>query len=134
MQRFIDRTVLITGAGGAIVRAAAQRFAAEGARLALVDRDAGAAQLAKELAAQRRAALLLTAGVADEQALAQAIEQAEAHFGQLHVVFNNAGIGGHDLPVADLSSAQWDEVIAVNLRGVFLGCKYSVPALMRAGG
>jgi NAD(P)-dependent dehydrogenase (short-subunit alcohol dehydrogenase family) len=135
MQRFIDRTVLITGAGGAIGRAAAERFAAEGARLALVDRDAEpVAQLAQQLAAQGHAALALTADVTDEQALATAIEQAEAHFGHLHVVFNNAGIGGHDLPVAELPSAQWDEVIAVNLRGVFLGCKYSVPALMRAGG
>jgi NAD(P)-dependent dehydrogenase (short-subunit alcohol dehydrogenase family) len=135
MQRFIDRTVLITGAGGAIGRATAERFAAEGARLALIDRDAGAVgQLAQRVGAQGHAALALTADVADEQALAQAIEQAEAHFGRLHVVFNNAGIGGQDLPVADMSAAQWDEIIAVNLRGVFLGCKYAVPALARAGG
>jgi NAD(P)-dependent dehydrogenase (short-subunit alcohol dehydrogenase family) len=111
-QRFIDRTVLITGAGGAIGRAAAERFAAEGARLALVDRDAEpVAQLARQLG-----------------------EQGHVAFGHLHVVFNNAGIGGQDLPIADLPSAQWDEIIAVNLRGVFLGCKYSVPALVRAGG
>ncbi len=50
------------------------------------------------------------------------------------MVFNNAGIGGQDLPIAELPAAQWDEIIAVNLRGVFLGCKYSVPALKRAGG
>jgi NAD(P)-dependent dehydrogenase (short-subunit alcohol dehydrogenase family) len=135
MQRFIDRTVLITGAGGAIGQAAAERFAAEGARLALVDRDAErVAQLARRLGAQGHAALALTADVADEQAIAQAIEQAEAHFGGLHVVFNNAGIGGLDLPVADMPAAQWDEVMTVNLRGVFLGCKYAVPALARAGG
>jgi NAD(P)-dependent dehydrogenase (short-subunit alcohol dehydrogenase family) len=134
-QRFIDRTVLITGAGGAIGCAAAERFAAEGARLALVDCDAEpVAQLARRLGEQGHAALALTADVADEQAIAGAIEQAEAHFGHLHVVFNNAGIGGQDLPIADLPSAQWDEIIAVNLRGVFLGCKYSVPALVRAGG
>ncbi|HEY3230416.1 MAG TPA: SDR family NAD(P)-dependent oxidoreductase [Roseiflexaceae bacterium] len=135
MQRFSGRTVLITGAGGAIGRAAATRFAREGARLALVDRDAEqVTQVARQLAAQGHTTLAQVADVADEPALAAAIAQAEAHFGQLDVVFNNAGIGGHDLSVADMAAEQWDAVIAVNLRGVFLGCKYSVPALARAGG
>jgi NAD(P)-dependent dehydrogenase (short-subunit alcohol dehydrogenase family) len=135
MQRFTGRTVLITGAAGAIGQAAAERFADEGAQVALIDRDAArVAQVAEQLAAQGHAALPLAADVADEPALAAAIAQAEGHFGGIDVVFNNAGVGGYDITVADMPSEQWDQVIAVNLRGVFLGCKYSVPALARAGG
>jgi NAD(P)-dependent dehydrogenase (short-subunit alcohol dehydrogenase family) len=135
MQRFIGRTALITGAAGAIGQAAAERFAGEGAHVALLDRDAARlGEIAEELAAKGSSAAPFVADVADEAALAGAIAQAEAHFGRLDVVFNNAGIGGYDVSVADMPSEQWDRVIAVNLRGVFLGCKYSVPALERAGG
>jgi NAD(P)-dependent dehydrogenase (short-subunit alcohol dehydrogenase family) len=103
LRRFSGRTVLITGAAGAIGQAAAKRFAAEGARVALVDRDAArVAQVADQLIAQGHAALSLGADVADEPAIAAAIAQAEAHFGRIDVVFNNAGIGGYDISVADM--------------------------------
>jgi len=135
MRRFIDRTVLITGASGSLGRAAAARFGAEGARLALLDRDgARVAALAHELAVRGYPALALVADVADEPALATAFAQAEAHFGQLDVLFNNAGIGGMDLRVAEMPVERWDEMLAINLRGVFLGCKHVIPALIRAGG
>jgi NAD(P)-dependent dehydrogenase (short-subunit alcohol dehydrogenase family) len=135
MQRFINRTVLITGASGGLGRAAAERFAAEGARLALLDRDAAAvAALAEELNSAGTPALALAADVADEPSLAAAFAGAEAHFGRLDVVFNNAGIGGMDLRVAEMPVERWDEMIAINLRGVFLGCKHAIPALARAGG
>jgi NAD(P)-dependent dehydrogenase (short-subunit alcohol dehydrogenase family) len=135
MRRFIDRTVFITGASGSLGRAAAARFGAEGARLALLDRDSAQVEaLAHELATQGYPALALAADVADEQALAAAFAQAEAHFGRLDVLFNNAGIGGMDLRVAEMPVELWDEMLAINLRGVFLGCKHGIPALMRAGG
>jgi NAD(P)-dependent dehydrogenase (short-subunit alcohol dehydrogenase family) len=135
MQRFIDRTVLITGASGSLGRAAAARYGAEGARQALVDPDGTQVEaLARELMARGIPALALVADVADETALAAASGQAEAHFGHLHVVFNNAGIGGMDLRVAEIPVERWDEMLAINLRGVFLGCKHAIPALVRAGG
>ena len=135
MQRFSGRTVLITGAAGAIGEAAAKRFADEGAQVALIDRDsARVANVADQLVAHGHAALPLEADVTDEPALAAAIAQAEAHFGRIDSIFNNAGIGSYDVSIADMPSEQWDQVIAVNLRGVFLGCKYGVPALTRAGG
>lgn len=135
MQRFIDRTVLITGASGGLGRAAAARFGAEGARLALLDRDGARVEaLSHELAAHGFSALALVADVADESALAAAFGQAEAHFGHLHVVFNNAGIGGMELRVAEMPVERWDEILAINLRGIFLGCKHAIPALIRAGG
>lgn len=135
MRRFEGRTALITGAGGGIGSAAAARFASEGASLALLDRDrATVEQVAQDLAAKGCETLALEVDVTDEGAIAAAIERTEAHFGKLDIVFNNAGIGGGDLPVADLPAEGWDDVIAINLRGVFLGCKYAVPALRRAGG
>jgi NAD(P)-dependent dehydrogenase (short-subunit alcohol dehydrogenase family) len=133
--RFEGRVVLITGAGGGLGSAAARRFAAEGAALALLDRDEGALdQLAAELSADGRSAIALAADVTDEAAMASAFARAEQHFGHLDVLFNNAGIGGHDSSVVNMPPAAWDEMIAVNLRGIFLGCKYGVPALARAGG
>jgi NAD(P)-dependent dehydrogenase (short-subunit alcohol dehydrogenase family) len=134
-ERFRGRTALITGAAGGLGSAAARRFAAEGARLALLDRDALAVRLlADELAAHGTEALPLTTDVVDEDALAAAFNRAEAYFGRLDVIFNNAGVGGLDLAIADTPAERWDEVLTVNLRGVFLGCKYGVPALQRAGG
>jgi NAD(P)-dependent dehydrogenase (short-subunit alcohol dehydrogenase family) len=135
MQRFSDRVVLITGASGSLGRATAERFGSEGARLALVDRDQQRVEAtAQELLARGYPALALTADVRDADQLAAAFTQAEAHFGNLHIVFNNAGIGGMDLHVADMPVERWDEMIEINLRGVFLGCKYAIPALIRAGG
>jgi NAD(P)-dependent dehydrogenase (short-subunit alcohol dehydrogenase family) len=133
--RFQDRTVLITGAAGGLGRAAARRFAAEGAQLALLDRDGTAVlELAEELAAQGHHALAVEVDVTDEWGFAAAIAQAEEEFGSLHVLFNNVGVGGIDQSVVEMPSALWDEVLAINLRGIFLGCKYGVPALKRAGG
>jgi NAD(P)-dependent dehydrogenase (short-subunit alcohol dehydrogenase family) len=134
-ERFRDRSVLITGAAGGLGSAAAKRFADEGARLALLDRDGLAVtRLAEELAAQGTTALPLTADVTDEDSLAAAFSRAEEHFGRLNVIFNNAGVGGLDLAIANTPTERWDELLAVNLRGVFLGCKLGVLALQRAGG
>ncbi|MDQ3227458.1 MAG: SDR family oxidoreductase [Chloroflexota bacterium] len=134
-RRFQDRIVVITGAAGGLGSAAARRFAAEGASLALLDRDrAEAERLAMELGVSGHDVLAIAVDVANEQSIAQAIAQTEKHFGRIDVLFNNAGVGGGDHAIAEMPAADWDAVIAVNLRGVFLGCKYGVPALMRAGG
>src|SRR5262249_33365833 len=107
IRRFSGRTALITGAAGAIGQAAAKRFADEGAGVARVARAAArVAQVADQLVAQGHAALPLGADVADEPAIAAAIARAEAHFGRIDVVFNNAGIGGYDMAVADMPTGQ----------------------------
>jgi NAD(P)-dependent dehydrogenase (short-subunit alcohol dehydrogenase family) len=134
-QRFQDRTVLITGAAGGLGSAAARRFAEEDAKLALLDRDGAAvAQLAQQLVTEGHFARALEVDVADEGSLAAAIAAAETYFGQIDIVFNNAGVGSRDLSLVDTPADHWEEVLAINLRGVFLGCKYGVPALIRAGG
>jgi NAD(P)-dependent dehydrogenase (short-subunit alcohol dehydrogenase family) len=133
--RFADRVVLITGASGGLGSASARRFAIEGASLALLDRDGSAViRLADELRASGVKALPVEVDVTDEAAMAAAIAQSEDHFGRLNVLFNNAGVGSRDVSLENMPASDWDEVIAINLRGVFLGCKYGVPALARAGG
>jgi NAD(P)-dependent dehydrogenase (short-subunit alcohol dehydrogenase family) len=135
-SRLADKVALITGGGGGIGRAAAQRFAEEGARVIIADANEKAAEdVAEAIRAAGGAALSTRADVtraADVQAM---IRSAEEQYGALHVLFNNAGIfPDADGSVVDTDEAVFDRVIAVNLKGVFLGCKYGIPALLRAGG
>jgi NAD(P)-dependent dehydrogenase (short-subunit alcohol dehydrogenase family) len=102
----------------------------------LADRDAAAGRAAAQ-AVERAggAARFVAVDVAVGAQVAAAVAEAERAFGALHVLFNNAGI----FPAADGSpvetdEAVWDQVMAVNLKGVFLGCKHGIPALLRAGG
>lgn len=135
MRRFENKVVLVTGGGGGIGRATVLRFAQEGADVVVVDRvEERARAVAQEVEALGQKALPVRADVsvvADVQAM---IAAAMKHFGHLDVMFNNAGIGGTAGTVADMDVQTWDEVIAVNLRGVFLSCKYGIPALIESGG
>ena len=114
--RLADQVVLITGAANGIGAAIARRFAAEGARIALVDRDAAAGEaLAAELGAQT---LFLRADVAANGAAAEAVAATVARFGQLDILVNNAGIT-HAASFLDLDAADFDRVLGVNLRSYF---------------
>ncbi len=134
--RLAGRTALITGAGSGIGREAATLFAREGANVVVADVDAAAGRetvAAVEAAGGRAHFAATDVSVAD--AVEGAVRDAERIYGGLHVLFNNAGIFPDEdgLPV-DTSEAVWDRVMAVNLKGVFLGCKFGIPALLRAGG
>jgi len=134
--RLAGRTALITGAGSGIGRQTALLFAGEGANVVVADRDeaAGSATVAAIAEAGGRAhGVWLDVARAPE--VEAAVAEAEHTYGALHVLFNNAGIFPDEdgLPV-DTPEAVWDRVIDVNLKGVFLGCKYGIPALLRAGG
>ena len=110
-------------------------FAAEGVALILFDRAiAPLEELAQQLGAQGCHTLPLAADVTSETDLAAAIGTAEQHFGRIDVLFNNAGIGGLDATAVDMDARQWDTMLDINLRGIFLSCKYGVPPLVRAGG
>ncbi len=134
--RLSGKVALITGAGSGIGRQAALRFAAEGARVAAVDVNAAAGQaVVEEVAASGGRALFVKADVSRGSDCAAMVARAEAEFGALHVLFNNAGIShAADADAVDTEEAVWDLTMAVNLKGVFLGCKHGVPALRRAGG
>ncbi len=134
--RLANKVALITGAGGGIGRATALRFSQEGAKVVVVDFLVDAGQkVVDEIKAQGGTAAFFRADVtkaADNQAM---VAFAEKTFGALHVLFNNAGIfPDEDGSVTDTEEAIFDRVINVNLKGVFFGCKYGIPALLRAGG
>lgn len=127
MSRFKDKVVLVTG-GGAIGSAAARRFAEEGARLAIVDRDeAAAGRVADTL---RGDALAMTADVGDEEQVAAAVDRAVERFGRIDVLFNNAGISGVVAPVHELAVADWDDIVRINLRGMFLVLRATLRAMI----
>lgn len=134
MQRFLDKVVLITGAGSGIGRATAKRMGAEGARLMLVDRNEdGLKQTADELAAGVEV-LVRTVDVSDEAAVEQCVNETIAHFGQLDVLCNNAGIAGGDYNIATEQSLEtWQKIIGVNLYGVMLFTKYAARQMQAQG-
>jgi NAD(P)-dependent dehydrogenase (short-subunit alcohol dehydrogenase family) len=135
-MRLQDKVALITGAGSGIGRAAAIRFAAEGAAVVAVDLDAesaeGTATLVNEAGGRAGA---VRADVSSSDDCAAMVAFAEGSFGRLDVLFNNAGVmvPGDDDAVSTEESL-WDLTMDVNAKGVFLGCKHGIPALRRAGG
>lgn len=134
--RLAGKTALITGAGRGIGREAARIFAGEGARVLVADRDlAGADETVEAIRGAGGAAASVAVDVSRAVEVEAAVAAAEREFGALHVVFNNAGIfPAEDGSPVDTSEAVWDQVMEVNLKGVFLGCKFGIPALLRAGG
>jgi NAD(P)-dependent dehydrogenase (short-subunit alcohol dehydrogenase family) len=134
--RLHGKVALITGAGSGIGRVSALRFSAEGARIAVADFDeTGGRATVDQIRAQGGEADFIGADVARAADVAAMIAFAEQRFGALHVLFNNAGIfPDQDGSVLDTDEATFDRVIGVNLKGVFFGCKFGIPALLRAGG
>jgi len=129
--RLDGKVVLITGAGGGLGHAMAQAMAAEGAAVALAD-ISGAQDTAAALIGEQ--AIALHADVTQEDDVRAMIDATLERFGRLDVLCNNAGIDGDLVPLAEMSVENFDRVIAVNLRSVFLGLRYGIPALLAAGG
>ena len=135
-MRLSDKVALITGAGNGIGRESAKLFASEGARVVVVDVDDQAAQaVVGEVRDAGGEAEFCHADVSNTDDCRNMIAAAQTHYGRLDVLFNNAGIMiGDDADAVETTEEVWDKTLAVNLRGVFLGCKFGIAALRRAGG
>jgi NAD(P)-dependent dehydrogenase (short-subunit alcohol dehydrogenase family) len=135
-MRLSNKVALITGAGSGIGRESAILFAKEGAQVAVCDVNLDTAtETVSLIEAAGGEAIAIQADVSKAADAKAMIEAAEAAYGKLNVLFNNAGIfHAADGSVLETEEDIWDLTIDINLKGVFLGCKYGIPALLRAGG
>jgi len=136
MGRLDGKVALITGAASGMGKVAAKLFASEGARVVVADvtDDAGQAT-SEEIEADGGQAAYVHADVSNPGEADAMVRMAVDRFGGLHILYNNAGIfPADDGSVTDTPDDTWDRVMAINLKGVFLGCKYGIPAMLRSGG
>lgn len=133
-MRLADKVAVVTGAGSGIGRATALLFAREGAKVvAGVHAAADIAPLEAEARGLPGAVVGLQVDVSDEEDVRRLVGAAVERFGGLDIIFNNAGV---ELPglVTETTDEEWQRTLDVNLKGVFLGCKYAVPEMLKRGG
>ncbi len=133
MNRLENKTTIITGGAGGIGRAAALLFAAEGSNVLLVDVNEAALKEAVSAAGSNRVSYFVAdvTKAADNQAM---VDCATERYGGVDVLLANAGIEGDVKPITEYDEARFDQVMAVNVRGVFLGLKSAIPAMEARGG
>lgn len=131
------KVVFVTGGGSGIGQAAALAFARKGAQLVLAGRaEAPLLDTQKRiLAVEGKKPLCLNGcDVSQDVHVANALKEIESRYGRLDAAFNNAGIVQGNTPMADISEAEWERVMAINVRGVFLSMKHEIPLMLKTGG
>lgn len=134
-DRFEGKVVVVTGASGEIGRAIVTGYLDGGANVVAADLDEGAlTSMVNELSGAGQKIIGATTNVAIAEDVKRCVELAMDTFGRVDAYINNAGVEGIVAPIEDYPEEQFDSVIGVNVRGVFLGMKYAVPALRQSGG
>ena len=133
MERLSGKVAVMTGGAGAIGKVTAERFLKEGAKVVLVDLFEESLHKAKEELDPFGEVLTIQADVSKEFDVESYVEKAVEHFGKIDVFFNNAGIEGKVAPLVDQKMEDFDKVMSVNVRGVFLGMKYVLPVMTKQG-
>jgi NAD(P)-dependent dehydrogenase (short-subunit alcohol dehydrogenase family) len=129
------KVALVTGAGSGIGKAAAMRFAREGAMVGVLSHtEDEIRKVAQEIEQAGGKAIPLVADVGDEGQMKKAVADLVQAYGGLDIVFANAGINGVWAPIDELQPEEWDRTIKTNLRGTYLTIHYAVPHLKKAGG
>ena len=135
-MRLADKVTIITGAGGGMGRVASQIFAKEGAKVVVAEfGEAAGEETVKQVRAAGGEATFVKVDVSKEADAKAMIDHALTTYGRVDCLYNNAGVMPEaDHSVTDTDVDTWDAVMAVNVRGVFLGCKYAIPAMIEGGG
>jgi len=136
-ERLVGKVALITGAGSGQGRAAARLFAKEGAKVVVTDvAIKGGEETVGLVRAEGGEASFIAMDVSKAAQVQRGVELAVQTYGRLHILYNNAAIWNPRLDnrVVELEEEAWDTILAVNLKGVYLCCKYGIPELIRAGG
>jgi NAD(P)-dependent dehydrogenase (short-subunit alcohol dehydrogenase family) len=135
-DRLAGKVALITGAGGGQGRAAAVLFANEGAKIVVTDvKVEGGEETVQLIKAAGGQAIFRTTDVSQAAQVEAAVRTAVDTYGALHIMYNNAAVlHRKDAQVTNLDEEIWQLVIDINLKGVYLGCKYAVPEIIKAGG
>jgi NAD(P)-dependent dehydrogenase (short-subunit alcohol dehydrogenase family) len=135
MNTLENKVAIVTGAGSGLGKAISLLFAREGAKVIVSDiNDQHGNQTVEEIKSDKGVAFFVKADSSKPDDNKNLVEQAKAKFGALHIVVNNAGIGGPIAPVGDYPIDGWDKVVSINLSGVFYGMRYQIPALIESGG
>ncbi len=133
-MRLKDKVALVTGAASGIGKATVVLFGQEGAKVMCADIDGeGAERAARQIADAGGEAASTRADVSREADVQRMVGETVERWGRLDILFNNAGIG-FGMPVTQVPEEEWDRLIDINLKGVFLGCKHAIPEMLKQGG
>ncbi len=133
--KLANKIAIITGAGSGMGRAAALLFAAEGAKIAVIDiNERSAAETVRDIEAAGGKAFAMSADVSKGSDVEAMVAATVSKLGAPNVLYNNAGIEGDSAFLAQMTEEQFDRVIAINLRGVWLGMKYALPHMIKLSG
>jgi NAD(P)-dependent dehydrogenase (short-subunit alcohol dehydrogenase family) len=129
-----DKVAIITGAASGIGKATALLFAREGAKVVISDIDESKGQsVVKEIESNNGIAFFVKADSSSAEDNERLVEETLKKYGALHIAVNNAGIGGPQAPIGEYPIDGWENVIAINLSGVFYGMRYQIPAMQKSG-
>ena len=135
MTRLKDKVALISGAGSGIGRTTALLFAREGARISAVDwNPASTAETVAAIQEKGGRAIAVSADVSDAAQVESMVRQTVQTYGQLDILFNNAGVMQPLKTTVETSEEDWDRVMDINLKGTFLAMKYGIPEMLKSGG
>ncbi|KAB2350075.1 SDR family oxidoreductase [Actinomadura rudentiformis] len=133
--RFTGKAALVTGAASGIGRATALAFAREGAAVTVADIAADANDTTARMIRDRAGrALAVTCDVTSDTSVRAALDAAIGEFGRIDIAFNNAGVEQPVHPLTDITQAEWDRVLGINLKGVFTCMKHQIPLMLDQGG
>jgi len=134
-QKLSGKTAIITGAGSGIGRATALKMAEQGAKICLLDlKDARTEDTKEQIVSAGGEAISVDVDISDPARVEEGVKAALDKWGQIDIVFANAGINGRVAPIEDLSPEEWDHTLSTNLKGTFLVVKYAIPHMRERGG